>query len=57
MYYDEGLDLTEERDQDKYINYRIWLVQLLVWCMIVALAKIITFFIILKDHQALYAIG
>lgn len=45
VYYEEKADLTASKgtEIDKHINYRIWALQILVWCMIVLLSRILLF--------------
>ena len=57
---DEKVDLvsTDTKDSpDRHINIRIWIVQMVVWCMIVFLAKIIVFFFEIAYHKPIVRIG
>jgi|LauGreDrversion4_2_1035121.scaffolds.fasta_scaffold1821530_1 hypothetical protein len=41
-----GLYFTDNDPQtDEYIDYRVWVLQLVVWCIIVLLVKLILFII------------
>jgi hypothetical protein len=53
VYVSETVDLTKEDSKDpnkkklpntdKQINCRIWVIQFVVWCMIITLSKVIVF--------------
>ncbi len=60
VYMDEKVDLVSENKNDspdKHINFRIWIVQMVVWCMIVFLAKIIVFFFEIIYHRPIVKMG
>ena len=60
VYMDEKVDLvsSDTKDSpDRHINIRIWVVQMVVWCMIVFLAKIIVFFFEIIYHKPIVKIG
>ena len=60
VYMDEKVDLvsSDTKDSpDRHINIRIWIVQMVVWCMIVFLAKIIVFFFEIAYHKPIVRIG
>ena len=60
VYLDEKVDLvsTDTQDSpDKHINIRIWIVQVVVWCMIVFLSKIIVFFFEIAYHKPIVRTG
>jgi len=60
VYMDEKVDLVSQDTQDspdKHINFRIWVVQMVVWCMIVFLSKIVVFFFEIIYHKPIVRIG
>lgn len=60
VYLDEKVDLVSSENKDlpdKHINFRIWIVQMVVWCMIVFLAKIVVFFFEIIYHRPIVALG
>ena len=59
VYMDEKVDLVDKdrKDTDNQINYRIWIVQMCVWTMIVFLSKIIIFFFEVMYHKPIIKLG
>lgn len=60
VYMDEKVDLVsidKQDSPDKHINFRIWVLQMVVWCMIVFLSKIIVFFFEIIYHKPIVRIG
>lgn len=61
VYMDESVNLVNEdgevENTDRYINYRIWGLQMLVWVMIVFLSKIIVFFFEIKYSKPIFNFG
>ena len=57
VYMDESVNMLDTENTDKHLNYRIWMVQMVVWCMIVFLSKIVVFFIEILYYKPLAAIG
>lgn len=59
VYMDEKVDLVDKdrKDTDKQINYRIWIVQMCIWTMIVFLSKIIIFFFEVMYHKPIIKLG
>jgi hypothetical protein len=60
VYTDEKVDLVSSdsnNSPDKHINFRIWVVQMVVWCMIVFLSKIIVFFFEIIYHKPIVKMG
>ena len=53
MYVSEKVDLTQEKTQDPKgkklpntdgdINFRIWVIQFVIWCMIITISKVVVF--------------
>ncbi len=56
---DEKVDLVDKdrKDTDNQINYRIWIVQMCIWTMIVFLSKIIIFFFEVMYHKPIIKLG
>ena len=56
---DEKVDLVDKdrKDTDNQINYRIWIVQMCIWTMIVFLSKIIKFFFEVMYHKPIIKLG
>jgi hypothetical protein len=42
---------------DKHINYRVWMIQLIVWLMIATIAKIVVFFFEFKYAEDIVDVG
>ena len=42
---------------DKHINYKVWFIQLLIWLMVVTIAKIIGFWIEFENAETLIDIS
>ena len=59
VYMDEKVDLVDKdrKDTDNQINYRIWIVQMCIWTMIVFLSKIIIFFFEVMYHKPIIKLG
>jgi len=61
VYMDESVNLInnkgEKADPDSQLNYKIWMLQVLVWCLIVLLSKIIVFFFEIVYARPVYLLG
>lgn len=59
MYVDEKVELLNQdgTKKDPPVNYKIWFIQLTVWCMIVFLSKLIVFFFAVAHHKPILAVG
>jgi len=58
VYIDESVQVfNKEEDQDEHINYRIWFLQVLVWCILVFISKIIVFVFEVSFYKPVVAIG
>jgi len=61
VYMDESVNLLnnegEKTNPDSHINYKIWIMQVLVWCLIVLLSKIIVFFFEIVYCRPVYLLG
>ena len=60
VYLDEKVDLVSSDTKyspERHINFRIWVVQMVVWCMIVFLSKIIVFFFEIIYHKPIVRTG
>lgn len=57
VYMDENVNVLskEEGGQklDRNLNYKIWFLQVFVWCMITLISKLIVFFFELFEHKIL----
>lgn len=51
------VDKDDDFDPDDAVNVRIWLLQVVVWCMCTLLAKILVFFFQYAYHASLVAWG
>ena len=50
VYTDKIVQAEDDEDQDKHINYRIWILEMVVWCIIVFIAKIFVFLFEVVKH-------
>ena len=61
VYMDESVNVLSENQGgqklDKNLNYKIWFLQVFVWCIITLISKIIVFFFELFQHKILCAFG
>ena len=51
------VDADDSFDPDDAVNIRMWLIQVIVWCMCTLLAKILVFFFQFAYHKSLVAWG
>lgn len=60
MYVDEKVDLIDKKSDEKpedNVNYKIWVIQVTIWVIIVALSKIIVFFFEVTHHRPIVQFG
>lgn len=58
VYLDEQVDLvTDKARPEEHVNYRIWFIQVAVWCIIVSLSKIVVFFYEIANFKKVYRAG
>ena len=61
VYVDESVSIIPQEKEhvsaDSKINYRIWILQMVIWCMIVTLSKIIVFFFEVVNHRPIVRMG
>ena len=68
VYVSENVDLTQGGDPndpkskklpnlDGSLNFRIWCIQFVVWCMIITLSKVIVFFFEVIWYKPIVKVG